>query len=812
MAIIATNNQQADVKAMGSAMNATMAFSGAMFEMLATVYVYILMAAVREPIQNGADAVRRKGMRVADGVMVHLPTADNPMITVIDQGSGMTKAFMEDPVGGYLSFGSSTKAGDNGAAGGLGVGRWAAYGYIRECYVVTCNAEDMVERTYFQFQGPNGTPQVQLASEVPGKVTGTRVFFPVKESDIDEALRAIAWLREVMQLTMGDTFSVDSPAALPKVLPDFCGTVLDLDEVDPGLKGIRLYPMQGDTLKYGRQGLQAGSLVVLTNKEAGVGGLPFHVQSPTDNESVFAKGMIVEIPMSFGIPFMPSREELKYTDDVNALLRRIDEAAERLIVKKVKELYDSPRLEDKAVLSNLIGNTESWHWFAHGARNAGRLLEPLRKVTGGDPWRGSLKVPSVAELRASGLQVKSTSANDPVLREAFSSMGYLAVSGGARSADVQVTFVANKPIRLAVNDLKTGGTARFRAWLNSLAGSDKFIYLTAENMADAKTAADAINATFGNALEVVFTSSMPEVARTVVGSKVITKRSRVGTLTYHCLTKGKQDSEAMAFETFRKHEGKRIWISKDGGKLGGFKEGTVLADLFDWSTGDLKAVLTAVGVSRLYLLSPKQATELTKAQAEAQAEGLFDLTSDDFDEEAGGLDAYHAVCGLKSWASLEEELAHLVASADIQAVLEGKKVRSVKECWELNSFCTVMAKSPRMELTGTKVDKAFTPHIDFLTANVSLYKDTMNRETFNRTCEGLMHLAKHMDVQADDPEERKELVNSMARLREVGHLDYNNVWAELTKKFPLLRTLTRIGDLPKESVDHACHALAALYR
>jgi sensor histidine kinase regulating citrate/malate metabolism len=95
------------------------------------------MAAIREAIQNGSDAARRAGRSFSEGVQVLLPTPSNAMITVIDKGTGMTKEFMEKD---YLSLGSSTKGGDNGAAGGLGIGRWAAYGYIRECYITTCHA------------------------------------------------------------------------------------------------------------------------------------------------------------------------------------------------------------------------------------------------------------------------------------------------------------------------------------------------------------------------------------------------------------------------------------------------------------------------------------------------------------------------------------------------------------------------------------------------------------------------------------------------------------------------------------------------
>ncbi|KVP75540.1 hypothetical protein WJ96_07490 [Burkholderia ubonensis] len=812
MALIATNTQKAEVHALGTAMNATVNFSGALMEMLATVYAYILMSAIREAVQNACDASKRAGLSFSEGVLVQLPTPSNPMITVIDKGSGMTKAFMEDPEGGYLSYGTSTKAGDNGAAGGLGIGRWAAYGYIRECYITTCHASDMVQRTYFQFQGENSTPKVQPAAEVPGTVVGTKVAFPIKDTDLDEALRAVAWLKEVMQLTMGDSFSVDNPAALPSLLPAFSGTVLDLGTEDSGLKGVLVYPMHGNTLKYGRQGLQSGSLVVLTNKEAGVGGLPFHVQSPGTAESVFQDGMVVEIPMSFSVPFMPSREEIKYTDEVNALLKRIDAAAAKAVVTKAKELYDAPDLTAKATLSNLLGNTENWHWFARNTRAEGSLHAPLKEATGGTPWRGSLRIPFISEMLALTLTVKSTSVRDSVLREAFSDGGHIAVSAG-KAGHVSVTFHPNTPFAIAVNDVKTGGTARFRKWLNSLTENRQFVFMSSEVPGEAQKAADALNAVYGGALEVYPTSKMPEVARVVVGSTVIATRSRSGSLTYYSRAQSKQETATMSFATYDSREPVRLWLGKDGGRLDGFKESTLLAALTDrWGSGSLVSVLAAMKVDRLYLLAPKQVADLSKAQAAVKADGLWDLADDDFADDEDGREALRAVKALKSWKTFEEALEELVARKDIQDTLSGKKVRSVKECWEFNQFCEALAKRPRMELTGTSFDKAMAPHIDLLTGDLRIHRTATLSNEFQQLCTGLALLGSNLEVNPDDSDDRKELIGTLARMNDVGHIDYPVVFNNLRDKYPLLHSLGKLHTSSEESIDHLCRAIAAIYR
>lgn len=810
MAIISTNTQKADVHALGKAMDATVNINGSLMEMLSTVYIYILMAAIREAIQNGSDAARRAGFLVSDGVLVHLPTPSNPMFTVVDRGSGMTKDFMEND---YLSLGSSTKAGDNGSAGGLGIGRWAAYGYIREAYITTCHASDMVERTFFQFQGPNGKPQVQLASEVPGTVVGTKVYFPVKETDMDESLRAVAWLKEVMQLTMGDSFTVDNPAALPTVLPKFCGTVLTLEAYDPGLQGVKIYPMQGSTLKYGRQGLQDGSLVVLVNKDAGVGGLPFHVQSPSGAESVFASGMVVEIPMSFNIPFMPSREEIKYTDEVNALLTRIDAAAATAIVVKATELFSAPDLASKAQLSEVLGNTSAdvWHWFSRGVRTTGTLTDPLRKATGGETWHGDMRIPFVSEMASRELSIKSTSTSDSVLRSAFSSGGNLAVSRGKDYE--RVSFHPNRPFAIVVNDLKSGGTARFRKWLGDLMGARKFVFLSSTVAGEAQAAGAALNAVFGEVIEVFHTSKMPEVERVIFGSSVVASRSRKASLTYYSVSQTKQVTDLMSFATHSKHEPVRVWLGKDGGNLAGFKDTMSLVGLTErYGDGNLKNVLTALKLDRLYLLTPKQVGDLDKAQAEAKADGVWDLDDDDFADDEAGRETMGAVKALKSWKPFEVAVAELLDRKDIQATLAGTKVHTVKESWEFNQFCDALARRPRMELTGTSLDKTMAPHLDLLTGDIRIHRAKDKDAGFRGLCSGLVHIGQNLEATPDDSDERKELLATLSRLNGAGHVDYCQVFDGVRNKYPLLHALGKLHGVPDSAIDHFCQAFAAVYR
>lgn len=804
MAIIQGNSQQAEVQGLGTALSAKVNFSGALMEMLSTVYVYILMSSIREAIQNACDASRRAGLTFAEGVTVILPTKSNPMITVVDRGAGMTKEFMESDEG-YLSFGSSTKNGDDGAAGGLGVGRWAAYGYGRECFISTTHASDMVQRTYFQFQGADSQPKVQPATETEGKVVGTKVFFPVKEGDLDEALRAVSWLKAVMQLTMGDSFSVDAPGALPKVFPAASGVVLDLGEEDSSLMGVKVYPMTHSNLKYSREGLQKGSLIVLTNKDAGVGGLPFHVQSSTA-ASVFDRGMVVEIPLSFHVPFLPSREEIKYEDRITALMRLIDVAAEKALLRLSEELFDEKSLSSKGALTKLFGASGDAHWFQAAARTELGLAKRLLPCIGGRRWDGMLKVPAVAQMRDPDLLVKYIGTSG-TMQPAFSEGGRIVVSDG-KERTKEIQFSTDAPIHLVVNDLKSGGVARFRNW--EVAGT--FLMVSHKSDPDqAAAAVKAINDIFGAQLNVTLTSSLAAFKRTVVGSAVVT--TRVATtkgLTYYCAVEKKQVTQSIAVSDFDRAEPKRVWVGKSGGQLSGFLSSVQLRDLLQYGVG-LEAVLPAGGVDKLYLLEPKQAAELDDLVAGLKKDGVWAMSPDEVLDLPDGALLLETRNAAASWIPLEALLSDVLASVAVQNVATNRMMQKVKNNAIMTNFVRGLARAPRMELTGTSFDKAIAPHLDLLTGKVRLHAEADVDHKIHALCRSLALFGRSMDVVFDDPKDRQELCEALKAMETAGHINYDEVVVELGAKFPLLKTLknTVFGDDESAALSQA---LALLYR
>ncbi|MBK3779887.1 hypothetical protein G3A43_06440 [Paraburkholderia aspalathi] len=780
-------------------------------EMLATTYSFMLMAAIREAIQNGCDAARRAGLSFAEGVQVFLPTIENPVITIVDQGWGMTKQFMEAK-DGYLSFGTSTKRGDNGAAGGLGVGRWAAYGYIRECYITTTHESDMVERTYFQYQNADGSPSVRLASEVPGRTVGTRVFFPVKESDRHEAYRAVAWLKAVMQLTMKDSFSVDQPILLPNIMAGTADVPLNLGEVDPGLKGVVVHAMEGPLLKYNRQGLQAGSLVVLTNHEAGVGGLPFHVQTPGDKYSVFLQGMVVEIPMSFRVGFMPSREEIKYTDDVNLLLNRIDAAAAKAVVAKAGELYAEPSLSSKAALTRLLGSNQNHNSFALAARDAqSPIHKELTDATGRRPWQGSLTIAAPADVRAAvrdeGLRVKYMDSRVGVLREVRAGSTLLVAAASGKDW-VEITFNPTEPLYLVVNDVAKYAQKRFRMWAERQ-GVGRFIFLNGKTPADSIAAAKSLNAAFGGALPLVHISTLPDVERRIAGGAVVRTAAR-GNITYYCTTARKQETKSMSLTERDGKEPKRFWLEKDGGKLTGFREGLTVNSMVNHYSGGLADVLKAVKVERLYLLTPKQVVELRTAQAEMEELDLEELKEAADDGDAEARTSLEMAKTLALWTPFEAALMGLMAAPEVKGVLEGTAFTKLTSDTFLTMLCGSLAKRPRMELTGTRFDRALSPYVDILSC-VSHVRQKLETP-HEKLHQGLSTIGACLEVRDDDTDERKAMVAAFRGFMERGHINYSAAASRLKEEFPLLKSVYNLDSRDERIVDDFCRAVGVLYR
>lgn len=804
MAVLAQNTENtAHVSSVGKENTAVVEMNGSLMDMLSTVYAFILMGAIREAIQNACDAVRRKGVTFADGVMVHLPTVENPVITVTDRGDGMSRAFLES---NYMVLGSSTKAGDNGAAGGLGIGRWAAYGYIGEATVTSCDATDMTERTYFMYKSAAGTPATRMASEVLGTQPGTRVSFPVRESDLTEAYMAVRWLKEIMQLTMGDSFAVDIPALLEQAsvhhLPEFSGHALELGAFDPDLEGVVVYPMQGSALQYGRAGFGAGSLIVLTNKEAGIGGLPFHVRSITGANSPFAEGCVVELPMRLRIAFMPSREEVKYTDELTRLMRKIDAAANKALLARVDALYHSPSLAKRLELSKLLGTGAgpAAHWGAYWnivAMDKGDTKE-LFNILGGS-WRGRVPL-AVRRLEARGsLAVKAIQLN----RGTLSTVNGIHRAMSISVANQQIGLVAtekSQPI-LVVDDLLSGGVTRLRHLAKTnylgLPADQLLLLFSAEHTADAKAYAEAMNEDYGHPFRVLLTSELHAPPKVVVGSTLLTVTPKG--IMYFSLDLRKQVTEPGSILT--PTESIQAYVVKQGGTVTGLKKDYTLADVASGYRPCAAQVLTHLGLRKLYLLTPKEAAELETLKGELETVEEAELSDDERATKAL----------LAQWVPFFDLVQQVIDSPAAVAAREGKLLVRMTGDSQFSSLLNMLAAEPRFELLGTRFDKAISPYLDLANGSIRIpdYYNTYTQGDANlaQLYASLHELAKAVDLHAFSEEQKTKLA-LMEGADDWGHVNYLKIHADLVEKFPLISAGVRFN---KEGRAHFARALAHLY-
>lgn len=812
MAVIATNSIPSHVDGEGEALSATGNLSGSIMEMLATVYSYILMSAIREAIQNGCDAARRAGLSFSEGVLVELPTVENPVITVTDKGSGMTKDFMEAS-DGYLCFGATTKGADDNSTGGLGVGRWAAYGYIRECHIQTTHASDMIERHYFQFQGDNDMPQVKRAVSRAGSQTGTIISFPVNVEEVDEAIRAVAWLKDIMQMTMGDSFSVDAPAALAtatnsvnKKLPQSCGVVLELESFDPALKGVRVYPMQSNNLHYSSKELVSGSLVVLTNQEAGVGGLPFHVH--TSGESAFSAGMIIEIPMSFRVPFMPSREALKYNAKVNALMESIDSAVRKAAIAKVQELYDDKSLSAKKLLTDFLANG-SQHFVAKAmSEGKSELGCGLQAVGGRSAWTGKMhlsgfnrEIPTVQRVRYREALSKA---------EISGGRAYVPQPGGKPSE--AVLFYVSQPPILVANDLASGGMARFRAWAQTV--KEMLVLVSGDSPADAVEQVRTVSAYYGHELKTLKTSDLPALAKRVIKGGTVHKATKTSLL-YHAIPekvyggKGKQETAEMSFigaEPGVAASRPRVWLAKDGSVLGGLTEGSSLGAMVEKG---FELVVKRLKTDRVYFLNKKSVAALESLINSVKEAGAWDLDEDEFNEVGLEL-TYGELQTLKLWVPLETAVAQLVEAHDIKGLLDGSALHSVVQFSPFDILISNLARRPRMELVGTRLDAALAPYFDSLTGLCKVPAARTDND-LRRTVVSMADFGLAMELSSSDPAERHALKDTLLRLSTAGRLEVKDVYAELCKKFPILDPLSK-AKYDDATLDQYMQAMALMFR
>lgn len=141
------------------------------------LYTNIPRAIIRELVSNAIDANIDAGRD--EKIKLHLPSALEPEFYVEDHGIGMDEKTIYDV---YTQYGNSTKSGSNNCIGGLGLGSKTPFAYTDQFFVTS--SKDGIKNTYVCFKDEESKPCITKMDSVECSESGTKVSFPVKDSDV----------------------------------------------------------------------------------------------------------------------------------------------------------------------------------------------------------------------------------------------------------------------------------------------------------------------------------------------------------------------------------------------------------------------------------------------------------------------------------------------------------------------------------------------------------------------------------------------------------------------------------------------------
>ena len=149
-----------------------------------TLYSDKIMAILREYSANAWDSHRTSG-KAELPIEVHIPTATDPLLTIRDFGTGLSR---EDVFNVYTQYGASTKRDSDQAVGMLGIGCKSGFAYSDTFNVTSWFGG--TKSVYSAMLDPSDKGIISLIGEEPcGDETGIMIEIPVKNEDISEFTR-----------------------------------------------------------------------------------------------------------------------------------------------------------------------------------------------------------------------------------------------------------------------------------------------------------------------------------------------------------------------------------------------------------------------------------------------------------------------------------------------------------------------------------------------------------------------------------------------------------------------------------------------
>lgn len=267
------------------------------------------VAIVREISCNALDANPNRKFIIA------APSSTNPHLLIRDYGPGLND---EDVRVLYTTFFRSTKARDNDAIGGFGLGSKAPLSYS-DMFTVR-SIQDGVSRSYIIFKNAQGIPEITPGDpKATDEEPGLEVLVPVKQADFQTFKNAIA---KVLKHFPPDSYTVH-------------GVAVERKQYATDRGGWAVYAKNPATYNQPETCVLMGPVAYKVNWSTVFG------QEVSYNAKYPANGL--EMRFNIGeLDIMPSREELSH--DAQTIQRLKDRHAEIM-----KQIADDITLREAAV-------------------------------------------------------------------------------------------------------------------------------------------------------------------------------------------------------------------------------------------------------------------------------------------------------------------------------------------------------------------------------------------------------------------------------------------------------------------------------
>lgn len=295
----------------------TVELNAVTFEILSRdLYKNPIKAIIRELCCNAIDSHKRAGNDAPFDI--HLPTPQEPYLTVQDYGTGLSREGMELL---YTSYFKSDKRGTNDEIGGKGLGSKTPLAYTDTFSVVSCyNSE---KHAYAVHKNTEGLPTLTHIYSIPtDEHNGLNITLAVSENDINkfiaEAKSILPWMPfRISNMLLSTT--IHKPTALFAT------------------DNFKLLNRENCPLPRGKAHILMGNVVYPVDI------YPMHYEY-RKHRVLEETGLVIELPIG-SVDVTAGRDELLYSEKtIAALKEHLDQAYDWIVHTIEQEIKKQPSL------------------------------------------------------------------------------------------------------------------------------------------------------------------------------------------------------------------------------------------------------------------------------------------------------------------------------------------------------------------------------------------------------------------------------------------------------------------------------------